>query len=189
MKKIIYISGKKYKNKVKECIALDKIVYEDKYVGNEEFYLKSFEVREDNFTFAIDTETGSLAGYVLCTPMDKTVYDHMRSGQYIDTEFIKLNDIKDISSNRDNYIYIYSLVVSPDFQGLGVGKGLLSKFFDDIDALCEDYDIKAVLADTINPKIYNYMSKNGFCPVRNTSHDSMLIEKTISNADKKVIAM
>lgn len=185
MKRIIYVSGKEYKSKVKECISLDKIVYESKYVGSEHFYQKSFEVRAQNFVFAIDTKTGNLAGYMLCTPVEESIYNDMKTGNFIDTKFIKSSDIKDISKNNDNYMYIYSLVVSPEFQGLGIARSLMSKFFDDVDSLCEDYNISAILADTINPKMFNYLSKNGFYPIGVTDHESVLVEKVIAKDDIK----
>lgn len=183
MKSITYVSGKNYEDKVKDCIVLDSLVYENKYIGNQDFYIKSFETRCENFIFAIDTENGNLAGYILYTPLNKKTYNDMKTGNYIDTEFIHNKDVVNLSEEKDNYLYIYSLVVSPYYQGMGVGKGLLTRLFDDIDRLSKEYNIKTVLADTINPIVVRYMSRNNFIQKRVTNHQSVIMEKTYSEED------
>ena len=177
MNKIVFVSGKDYSKMVDGCLMLDKSVYELKYVGRKEFYDKAHQSRPENFIFAIDVSNGKLAGYILATPISKDIYEKMRTGNFIDTELIKSNDILNLSEIEDNYMYIYSLVVSPGYQGSGISKDLVSEFFESIDNLDEDYKINSILADTINPKVFGNVSRYGFAPIEVTNHESVLMEK------------
>ena len=96
--RIVYAVGNsKHQHMIKECLELDKIVYESKYIGNSEFYTKAFELNPSNFIFAIDANNGMVAGYVLTTPIDNNTYKNMRTGNFIDTELIKTSNLQKLS--------------------------------------------------------------------------------------------
>lgn len=181
MKKIVYVTGSKYNHMIDECIKLDEQVYEPKYVGDKNFYTTAHNVRPENIIFAVDASNGRLAGYLLTTPISKAIYQKMKTGEYIDTNLIQNKDIRNISSVNENYLYIYSLVVSPEYQGLGISKELVSKLFSIIDELSKTCKINSILADTINPKAFGNMSKYGFVPIGVSSHESIIIEKHYFN--------
>lgn len=179
MKEINYLSGKEYAEFATKAIELDKIVYDEKYVGNTDFYKEAHSISSDNFIFAVDSEDNSLAGYLLTTPLDEKVYNEMKSGLQIDTEFIKHEDILSYKINGFNHIYIYSLVVSPKYQGYGISKKLIEIFMNNLESKINNgYNIQSILADTINPKALNNISKYNFVPIGISNHKSVLAEKT-----------
>lgn len=185
MKQIVYVYGEKYKHLVSECLKLDAKVYEPKYVGNKDVYEKAYTNNCENFIFAIDVESGKLAGYLMITPLEEETYREMRKGNSIDTTFIKIDNIIPLRKDEDNYMYIYSLVVNPEYQGMGISKKLADKLFDNLQVLNEEYKINAVLGDTINPKAFGNMLRYGYIPVGVTNHQSVLIEKVfVEQADE-----
>lgn len=182
MKKIIYLSGKEYEELAVKAIELDKIVYDKKYVGSKSFYEEAHSVSPDNFIFAFDVEDNSLAGYLLTTPLDEKVYNEMKKGREIDTEFIKNEDILPIEKNKLNHIYIYSLVVSPKYQGYGISKKMIDLFIRKLENKIHDgFKIKSILADTINSKAFNNISRYNFVPIGVSNHKSVLAEKTYTS--------
>ena len=180
MKKIVYVTGNKYAHMIDECINLDKKVYESKYVGKKDLYITAYAKRAENFIFAIDAESGKLAGYLLTTPINKATYNKMRTGKHIDTKLIESKDIEELSLVKENHLYIYSLVVSPEYQGLGISKKLFEKLFGEIDIIANNYKT-SVLADAINPKVFGNIFKYGFVPVGVSNHQSVIIEKKYTN--------
>lgn len=185
MKKIKYVSGKEYENFAIKAIELDKIVYDKKYIGNESFYKEAHNVSSDNFIFALDTENDSLAGYLLAVPLSEKVYNEMKKGQKIDTEIIKNEDILTFDREKFNHIYIYSIVVSPEYQGHGISKKIIDLFINNLkNKINEGFKIKSILADTINPKAFSNISRYNFVPIGVSNHKSVLAEKTYTSSIK-----
>lgn len=182
MKKINYLSGKEYAELAVKAIELDKIVYDEKYIGDKSFYKEAHSISPDNFIFALDAEDNSLAGYLLTTPLDEKVYNEMKKGQKIDTEFIKNEDILPFERNKFNHIYIYSLVVSPKYQGYGISKKMIDLFIKNLeDKIRNGFKVKSILADTINQKAFSNISRHNFVPIGVSNHKSVLAEKTYTS--------
>lgn len=183
IKKINYVSGKKYGHLIPKAIGLDKVVYDEKYIGRESFYKEAHNVSSDNFIFALDDKNGNLAGYLLTIPLNEETYNEMKKGQQIDTEIIKNEDITPLHRDKFNHIYIYSVVVSPQYQGLGISKKMIDLFINNLDNKINDgFKIKSILADTINLKAFSNISRHNFIPVGVSNHKSVLAEKTyVSN--------
>lgn len=182
MKKIVYAYGTKYERLIEECIKLDKSVYENKYVGDLDLYKEAYKKDCNNFIFAIDASTGEVAGYLFAMPIKDEAYEKMRTGCFIDTEAISENDIDSLKKSTLNSIYIYSIVVNPEYQGMGVSKKLVDTLMGRLEKVSIDgYNIKSILADTINPKTFGNLSRYGLVPINRSKHNSVIVERVINN--------
>ena len=182
MKKIVYVCGTKYKGLIEKCIELDKRVYENKYVGDLDLYKEAYKKDCNNFIFAIDTNTGEVAGYLFATPLKDKTYERMRTGFFIDTETISINEIESLKKDSLNNIYIYSIVVNPEYQGMGISKKLVDTLMNRLKKIsAEGYCTKSILADTVNPKVFGNLSRYGLVPINRSKHNSVIVEKVISN--------
>lgn len=180
MKNIVYVCGKEYVNLIEKCIELDKTVYEDKYIGNLDLYKEAHKKDSNNFIFAIDSTTGELAGYLFSAPIDNKTYSQMKTGYYIDTEIILENNIISLKKESPNNIYIYSIVVNPNYQRMGVSNKLVDTLMCRLDRLTMNgYKIKSILADTINPKAARNLLRYGLIPIVESKHGSTMVEKVL----------
>ena len=174
--KYVYGNGKN-KHLINECIELERKSYAEKYVADINFYKAVYKINPKNFIFCVDDVTGELAGFVVTMQMSEAAYLKMRTGKFIDTKVIKEKDLR-VLNEYDNYMYIYSVVINPDYRG----KGIFKQFMNKIDTMIKEYNesgypIQTVLADVINENILPGLLRSGFTHIVNTDRDSVVIEK------------
>lgn len=182
MKNIVYVCGTKYEGLLKKCIELDNRVYENKYVGDLDLYKEAYKKDCNNFIFAINIANGDVVGYLFAAPLKNKAYEKMRTGCFIDTESISEEDILSLKRDTFNNIYIYSIVVNPEYQGMGISKKLVDTLMSRLEKMSIDgYNIKSILADTVNPKAFGNLSRYGLVPINRSQHNSVVVEKVMTN--------
>ena len=95
---------------------LDKVVYEDEYVGLLENMVARYEKNRDSFVCIMDKGRGKLAGYINFFPCTKELYEDI----LFHTTVIRDDDIipEEVAeySREGNHLFVISIAISPEYR-------------------------------------------------------------------------
>lgn len=177
MKLEIFQSKNKDKELISQCIEIDKMCYEEKYMGTEAIYYSWFEKNNNIFTFAIDRDTYKVVGYMIILSLTSKAYLEMKAGNIIDLS-LDSECILPFIKGRRNFIYVASVAVNNDYQGQGISSKIIEYSQRYLDKLKKNgIIIEKVLADAVNEKMLKSFINREFKEKIKSNHNSTIIEK------------
>ena len=138
---------------------IDEIVYEAKYRSTMGQITERFESKKNDYLLAYCGN--KLIGYLTYLPINETCKDKILNDDYFNDCLIDSRHIPNVKS-KDNLIYILSIAVLPEYQGLGLGLALSKELNKKLSYLNYVYGCDSVIATAINEKGIKVLENSGF---------------------------
>lgn len=146
---------------IDEMINLDKLVYKDCDIVNNKLVYKWHKKNDKIWT--IIKENNKIIGYINFIPITDKCYHNLKDKKYSEHS-IKYNDIMSYKKDMESYFLFDSIVIHPNYQNKNI-TFILFKFFikNTLKFFKENnIKIKSIIAQVVNNKIDNILSKKGF---------------------------
>lgn len=163
-------------HKIAEAIQLDRMSYGDAYQLQLNTCLGYHEKNNDIYIMAVDNTCGHIVGYINFTPIEKSLFLRLTSGNVIDTIITK-DDIVPYQNKGMYWGYFSSIVVHPESRGHGIATQMLCRWSELILGLAVEREIffQEIVADAVSDVGAHLLSEIGFSFVRSSSHDSKIM--------------
>lgn len=163
---------------------LDRETYEEEYFLTVETCTGYIEKNPFIYTMAVDDESGRIIAYLNFSPVTETMYETIRSGEVLDT-VITPADIVPYVPDSEIYAYMSSIVVAEVYRGQGIALALFRHFFRFLSEYTNENRIiiRRIVADTVTESGYRIAEKMGFDFVRDSNHDSKIMDFDVNRAD------
>ena len=174
------LTGKQISIKdIEQAIELDFLVYDDIYHISKEQCLEWFIVNPDIYVMARDNKLNKIIAYVNISPVTSECYERIKNGDFIDTE-ITADMLLSYDMPYPYNLYIFSIVIHPDYQNTSV-------FFELFNAVVKKFlylgeqevFIKRLMADAVTKNGEKFCKMFGMTKIKGSNHNSTLYEVSL----------
>lgn len=161
---------------ISEAVEIDKLVYEDFYVGNLDICIKWWKKNKYIYVMLEDVRINKIIGYINAMPINENLYNVIKKGETIDVtideENIETYDLPDFYN-----LYISSIALHPAYHNSGAFKFLYDALMLLMIELFErEIYFTKVIADAVSPigeKLCKYI---GMSKCKESKHNSKIFE-------------
>jgi hypothetical protein len=162
-------------NELTRILLLDSLVYPSEQQGDRESIWQRYLSNTNSFTL-IKNEDETI-GYLCAFPIDRKIYDRIRSGSLPQDSTLEPRHILAYESGRSYDLYIISVVIHPDYQGSGALKHLLWGFLEKLESLQRrGVQLERIMAQAISPKGLSLTKSLGFAVIRDNGQGTIIME-------------
>ena len=138
---------------------IDEIVYETEDRSTMEQIVERFESKKNDYLLAYCGN--KLIGYLTYLPINETCKDKILNDDYFKDCLIDSSHILNYKS-KDSSVYVLSIAILPEYQGLGLGLTLSKELNKRLRYLNYVYGCENVIATAINEKGIRVLENSGF---------------------------
>ena len=155
---------------------IDEIVYEAEYRSTMEQITERYESKKNDYLLAYCGN--KLIGYLTYLPINEMCKDKILNDDYFNDCLIDSKHIPNDKS-KDNSVYILSIAVLPEYQGLGLGLTLSKELNKRLRYLNYVYGCEDVIATVISEKGIRVLEGSGFKKLKVRADKSCIMGKSI----------
>jgi len=169
---------------ISDAIELDRISYEEKYQLQIDTCISYYKRNNDIYIMAQENESCKVVGYINFSPVKKSVFLDLLSGNAIDT-IISGDDILPYIDNTLYHGYFSSIVVHPLYRQQGIATKMLHVWSELIVNLAVNRDIffHNIVADAVSDIGEHLLSEIGFSCIHKSSHSSKIMTLNLFSPD------
>lgn len=121
-----------------------------------------------------------LIGYLCAIPIDNKFYNKIRAGKVTEDVKIPVNKVLNYYPGNKYNIYIFSVVIHPEYQGTSSVFFLLNGFINNLLKLIKKgIEFDKVLADAVSEKGLKIATSLGLERICNSNHSSTILETNV----------
>lgn len=122
---------------------------------------------------ARDIDTGKLIGFFTTLPVNDTIFEQIKKGDFDDTNF-DIKDIRQYDMPGFYKLYLCSFCIHPAYNASAAFKIIYTSFIDFLMFLASEHEIyiSEIVADGVTPKGANLCEKIGMSKLTSTVHNS-----------------
>lgn len=177
METVRILSGKQIsRDYIAQALELDRISYDDIYQLDVDTCVGFYEKNSDIYIMAVDESGERVIGYINFSPVIRSLYTSLASGQVVDT-VVTGPQIPKYRRNRCYWAYFSSIVVHPDFRQHGIATRMLMAWSELVCRLAKEKDIyfHSVVADAVSSVGEHILGEIGFTLQKSSSHQSKIM--------------
>ena len=155
---------------------IDEIVYETEDRSTMEQIVERFESKKNDYLLAYCGN--KLIGYLTYLPINETCKDKILNDDYFKDYLIDSSHIPD-NKSKDSSVYILSIAVLPEYQGLGLGLTLSKELNKRLRYLNYVYGCENVIATEKKKKGIRVLENSGFKKIKVKPDNSCIMGKPV----------
>ncbi|NCA95713.1 MAG: GNAT family N-acetyltransferase [Methanomicrobia archaeon] len=171
-----------------EMIDLDKKTYPNEYQFSLERCRELLAINPYIYTYAVDTHTNKLIGYINTMNLTESEYIKMRNGTMPDS-LIDVSQTLPFALNGINRLYFASIVVNPDYRNKGVADAMLYALSIKLEPLLMNGKSFYVLSDGLSKQGENLSKKHSLHLSDASSNGSTIFEKEFITKNEKQLLL